>query len=289
MIFSMTGFSRVEKTYSFGSLVCEIRSLNHRYLDLSLRLPEELRVLEPVFRKSLSTHLSRGKVELGLRYNRDKASSAPNWVIDQQQLDSVKDISQQLGANFPGAQSLSTQDLLNWPGLVSQESVDQTELHAAAVEIVKQATEELSQARRSEGKHISGLIEERLDTIEDLTGQAQKLMPEVAKTLKQRVFDKVEEFAAVVDQQRVEQELAILLQKMDVDEELDRLTGHIAAMRDILTKKPPVGRKLDFLTQELHREANTLGSKSISGESSRLSVDLKVLIEQIREQVQNIE
>ncbi|MGV6852307.1 MAG: YicC/YloC family endoribonuclease [bacterium] len=289
MIKSMTGFGRAEKNSDIGTFICELRSLNHRYLDLSIRLPEEVRFMEPIFRKTLSQQVSRGKVELCFRYNKDNAAQSQQWLVDPQQLASVQSVSEQLQQAFPDAQALSIQDLSKWPGLLSQPGVDKSELQKQVELVLNEALEQLISARSNEGEHTAQLITDRLSQIEVLTNQAQKLMPEVVAGLRERLFEKAKELAEIIDEQRMEQELAVLLQKMDVDEELDRLTGHIAAMRKTIESKGPKGRKLDFLTQELHREANTLGSKSINAETSSISVELKVLIEQIREQVQNIE
>ncbi len=288
MVQSMTAFARTEHTADWGRLVCEIRTLNHRYLEIALRLPEELRSLEGAVRKQIGSHLKRGKVDLTIRLKREQGS-ASELTLNQDLAGQLANLHRELEHRISAARSADLGVLMNWPGLISEGEVDFRPISSAAGELVNNCLAAVSEARQREGDELKSLVESRLDQIDIHTEQVRGWLPDIRLALAERLRGKVEEICKSVDAERIEQEIAILAQKADVDEELDRLRTHLGEMRRVLQTDEPIGRRLDFLTQELHREANTLGAKSVDKRTSGIGVDLKVLIEQIREQVQNIE
>jgi len=288
MIASMTGFARREASGPWGTLVCELRSVNHRFLEVGFRLPDELRVAEPELRQTTTRELKRGKVDCTISH-RTAHGAEGAMEIDGAALERVLTRVRELAAAFPASHTVNLVDVLRWPGVVREESVGSDELLAAARKLFTEAVKELAAARAREGERLKDLIEQRCSSLEGLVAQVRTRLPEVQARVRERLNERLAELKAQVDQDRLEQELALLLQRLDVDEELDRLTGHIEEIRRVTSGNEPAGRRLDFLMQELNREANTLSSKSQDLETTRAAVEMKVTIEQMREQVQNIE
>ena len=287
MIRSMTAFARQEHETDWGALTWELRSVNHRYLEVSLRLPDELRSLETAVRERAARRLGRGKLDCNLRYKPTQRRAA--LALDTQTLDQTLAACELIVSQLPDAAAINPLDLLRWPGVIQEESADLAPLAEAALTLFDQALNELVATRDREGEQIHEILRTRLDAMEPLVASARARLPEVLARIRDKLRLRVSELTANPDPDRLEQELAYLAQKMDVDEELDRLTGHIAEVRRVFKLDEPVGRRLDFLMQEFNREANTLGSKSADSETTKVSVELKVLIEQMREQVQNVE
>jgi uncharacterized protein (TIGR00255 family) len=284
----MTAYARQEAGGTHGVLVWELRSLNHRYLDVSVRVPEELRMLEPVIRERVAGRLGRGKVECGLRY-------LPSTVVPTEILVNTDFLQRLLGTcqaveqHLDKAAPVSAIELLRWPGVVREEDRDTGPLQEHALALLDRALDELADCRGREGRKIVALLLQRCDSMAVLVKEARSRVPKVRERLREKLVGRLAELNVPADPGRLEQELVFLAQKMDVDEELDRLEGHIAEVRRILHKTGPAGRRLDFLMQEFNREANTLASKSADADTTRTAVELKVLIEQMREQVQNVE
>lgn len=287
MIRSMTGFASGERQTRFGTLACELRAVNHRYLELGIRAPEELRALEPAVRERVSARASRGKLELGLRY-RAAASNAAELRINTAFVDKLGLLALETASKFPGLRTEFT-DLLRYPGVVEQEEVDTAGLHAECLALVDEVIAEFGRSREREGAKLADLLRERLDGIAATVVQVREWLPEIRANLRAKFEAKLAELKQPLDPGRLEQELVLWMQKLDVDEELDRLTAHVSEARRVLGLKEAVGRRLDFLMQEFNREANTLGSKSYDTRTSQAAIELKVLIEQMREQVQNLE
>ena len=288
MIASMTGFARREVSGIWGALVCELRSVNHRFLESGFRLPDELRATEGELRQRLARDLKRGKVDCSVTFRRPQGAETALEVDPaalERLLTSVRDISRTL----PGNHTVNVLDVLRWPGVLRDEKGDNDELLVAAHALFGGTVEDLVAARAREGQRLRELLEQRCGGLEILVANVRARLPEVHTRVRARLNERLAELKANVDQERLEQELAMLLQRLDVDEELDRLTGHIAEIRRVINASEPAGRRLDFLMQELNREANTLSSKSQDLETTRTAVDMKVLIEQMREQVQNVE
>ncbi len=287
MILSMTSFARREQDTVFGSLRWELRSVNHRYLDVSLRMPDELRGLELKVRELVGERLKRGKVECGLRFQ--AADQEREFAVDHELVKRLSkgldDVSHQL--SNPGR--INPLEVLRWPGVMQVEEQDMAPLYQAVLDLLDEALDDMIDSRAREGEKLKAVILQRCDSIDAHVVQVQERLPDLRLALRQKMEDRLGELKEQLEPGRLEQELALLAQKMDVDEEVDRLSVHVQEVRNILSRDEPVGRRLDFLMQELNREANTLASKSIDAEVTRVSVDLKVLIEQIREQVQNIE
>jgi len=288
MIRSMTAFARQELDAETGSLVWEIRSLNHRYLELGVRLPEELRAMEPAVRERVGARLGRGKVECSCRY-RAAASAAVPVDIDPDNLLRLLAACEDVAAKMPQSDPLNPIEILRWPGVVREQSVDTAPLIKNALALLEQTLDELLQSREREGEQIRKLLLQRCDAMSELVQQARSCLPEIQAGLREKLQARLADLETTADPGRLEQELVIQIQKCDIDEEMDRLQGHIDEVRRVLGRDEPVGRRLDFLMQELNREANTLGSKSVAAVTTTISVELKVLIEQMREQVQNTE
>jgi uncharacterized protein (TIGR00255 family) len=281
MIVSMTGFARSEITVPGGTLVCELRSVNHRFLEAALRLPEELRSLEGELRALLQKELRRGKVD-GIFTYRAAVQGDRQFELDRALVD-------RLVNNLRAAVQVNLVDLLRYPGVLREGGGDVEVLNAAARKLFSHALADLKTMRASEGSRLKVLVEQRCAQLESLVADVRTRLPEVHAAIRKRFAERLAEITAAVDAERIEQEVALLLQRMDVDEELDRLIGHIAETRKVVASPEAAGRRLDFLMQEFNREANTLSSKSQDLATTRIAVDMKVLIEQIREQVQNIE
>jgi uncharacterized protein (TIGR00255 family) len=288
MIASMTGFARREISGSWGALVCELRSVNHRFLEAGYRLPDELRAAEGELRQRLAREIKRGKVDCSISYRRVQGAESALQVDPaalERLLAGVRDVARSL----PGNHTVNVLDVLRWPGVVRDESVAGEELLAAAHALFGSTLEDLVAARAREGQRLRELLEQRCTGLEALVAHVRTRLPEVHARVRARLDERLAELKANIDQERLEQELALLLQRLDVDEELDRLAGHIVEIRRVIDGSEPAGRRLDFLMQELNREANTLSSKSQDLETTRSAVDMKVIIEQMREQVQNVE
>ncbi len=292
MPYSMTAFARCDRETPWGSLAWELRSVNHRYLELALRLPEELRGLEPAVRDTLSKRLARGKVDCNLRFQPREATGG-ELKVDEALLGRLLALgrrAEELAAGYhAGVGPWRVGDLLRWPGVLQAAEPDLGALGEAALGLFHEAVEELVATRRREGERLCELLRQRLDAMAAVAAQLRALLPELAESQRARLHERLEELRAQLDAARLEQELVMALQKADVGEELDRLEVHIGEARRVLDQGGPVGRRLDFLMQELNREANTLGAKSADLRQTNASVDLKVLIEQLREQVQNLE
>jgi uncharacterized protein (TIGR00255 family) len=287
MIRSMTGFARRERQYPWGLLAWELKTVNHRYLEVGCRLPEEFRAAEADFRQAVSSAVRRGKVECSLHFRPAAATGA--LEIDSEALAAVTQRAQLLAAQAGPAARIEVLDLLRWPGVVRDQSRDAAVLIAAAQALLGEALIELAKFRDSEGGRLREALEQRCSGLNEFAGRVAERLPEVRARMRAKLLDRIAQLTADVDHDRLEQELAILAQRLDVDEELDRLRGHVAEVRKAFSGQEPAGRRLDFLMQELNREANTLSSKSQDIETTRAAVDMKVLIEQMREQVQNIE
>jgi len=288
MIRSMTAFARQELDTETGALAWEIRSLNHRYLELGVRLPDELRAMEPAVREQVGTRLGRGKVECSCRY-RPAATVAAPVDIDPDNLMRLLAACEDVAARVPASDPLNLIEILRWPGVVREQSVETAPLMETALALLEQTLDELLQSREREGEQIRQLLLQRCDAMSELVQQARSCLPEIQAGLRDKLEARLADLETTADPGRLEQELVIQIQKCDVDEEMDRLQGHIDEVRRVLARDEPVGRRLDFLMQELNREANTLGSKSVAAITTTISVELKVLIEQMREQVQNTE
>ena len=288
MLHSMTGFARQSAELEIGTLTWELRSVNHRYLDLQFRLPEELRPKEQVFRQRVSKLLSRGKVECSLHFRRTTAQQS-QLQIDTALVARIAARVEEVAAILPATAPVNPIDILRWPGVIQDSDVDTDPLFAEASALLEQALAAIAEMRAAEGKRIAAMIETRCADIAELSRSVRARMPEVLIAARAKQRERIERLDVEADPTRLEVELAIIAQKLDVDEELDRLDSHIVEIRQVVTSSEPVGRKLDFLMQELNREANTLGSKSADKETTNAAVDLKVLIEQMREQIQNIE
>ena len=284
----MTAFARQEQQTEQGDLVWEIRSVNHRYLELSLRLDERFRVLEMPIRKLFSEQLGRGKVDAVLRYKAPENQST-NLDIDQTLAQSVVEQCELISGFADQAARIDPVRILQWPGVIKAESLDQVALNASVMSALLLAVNELIVSRETEGAALHKMVEQRCNDIDAIAKATRERMPTILAEHQQRLKERVAELAVDLDPERLEQEMVLLAQKNDVAEELDRLESHVVEVRCVLQRDEPVGRRLDFLMQELNREANTLGSKSINSETTNHSVELKVLIEQMREQIQNIE
>ena len=291
MIHSMTGYARAEAQLSTGILVAELRSVNHRYLEVALRLPEELRVLEPELRARLQQELRRGKVDCTFTY-RVVAQTGRALELDAAHVERLSSLLRELTALAPrtGAQlQLGVVDLLRFPGVLREAAAEPEALLEAARELFGKALTDLKAMRASEGGRLQALVAERCKQLVEQVAQVRSRLPEVHAAIRTRYAERLAELTANINTERLEQEIALILQRMDVAEELDRLDGHITETQKILGGSEAAGRRLDFLMQEFNREANTLSSKSQDLATTRIAVDMKVLIEQMREQVQNIE
>ena len=289
MIRSMTGFARVERQYEFGRLSWEMRSVNHRYLDFGLRLPEEFRPLEADIRKCLGQYLSRGKIEATLRFSEAARAKGSGLELNLPLARELLDVRTELTGLANCEEQPDIDQLLRWPGIIEEKRPDPAPLQAAAMELLVEAAQDLQDGRGREGEQMANAIRERLEGVASLVGSIRSWLPEIRVALKQRMLDRVNDLPQPLDPGRLEQEVAILAQKIDVDEELDRLDAHVQEVYRVLDLSEPVGRRLDFLMQEFNRESNTLSSKSVDQRTTQAAVDLKVFIEQMREQVQNIE
>jgi uncharacterized protein (TIGR00255 family) len=288
MLRSMTAFARQEARADWGAALWELRSVNHRYLDIVVRLPEELRALETKVREQVAARLRRGKVEGFLRFQAMPGLGTAievNSELAEQLAHASREIDQMLYNPAP----VHSLDVLRWPGVVGTPSLDLEVTGTAVLAVLGRALDEMVQTRSREGEKIAAFLAERLDKVPPLLASVRERLPAVIQGMRDKLHARLAELKAEVDEQRLEQEIVIFAQKVDVAEELDRVEAHVAEVRRVLGQDQPVGRRLDFLMQELNREANTLSSKSADAETTRVAVELKVIIEQMREQVQNVE
>ncbi|MGH8111758.1 MAG: YicC/YloC family endoribonuclease [Rhodanobacteraceae bacterium] len=291
MVRSMTAYANIEDTTPEGWLACEVRAVNSRFLETGVRLPDELRTLEPHLRERVAARLSRGKVDVGFRYR--PPAAAADLLLDERTAVQLAAVAEALKSNFP---QLATDfaGLLDWPGLLVKPEFDQAGLTQAALALLDRTLQEFIAGRGREGAKLAAALRERLDGIERIVADVRGTLPDIRAALRRRLEGRLAEITQAAGHQgyepgRLEQELVLQLARMDVDEELDRLAAHVSEARRILELDEPVGRRLDFLMQEFNREANTLASKSVDQRMTSAAVDLKVLIEQMREQVQNLE
>ena len=288
MTFSMTGFAALEQPLDSATLLLELRAVNSRYLDLHFKLDENLRSFEPAVRELINSHLSRGKVECKINLVQ-RAKSNQALKLDEGLMQQLAVIGAQAQQHFPQSRALSVADILRWPGVVQTEVLGQETLLEDIKNLLSQGLKDLNASRAREGEKLKALVLDRLSQIEALVEQVKPLLPALSKEYQAKLEAKLQENLKNVDPERVAQELVLFAQRIDVDEELSRLTAHISEVKRILASDAPAGKRLDFLMQELNREANTLGSKSVSIQTTQVSMELKVLIEQMREQIQNIE
>lgn len=288
MLASMTGFGRKERRFDNMVLSCEMRSVNHRFFELSVRLPEELRGLEPAIRERTGKRIKRGKLEVSLRLKADDQAGG-SLVLNEQLAGNLVSVVESLSTMLRNPSPVDPVAVLGWPGVVSAASADPDMLGKEVFALLEQTLDDLVASRRREGEKTHVLLSDRLQTIEQLVAHARKLRPAVVERQKEKLEAKLAELSVAADPARLEQELVYAAQRLDVDEELDRLGAHVSEMQSVLVRDEPVGRRLDFLLQEFNREANTLGSKSSDVDTTGCSVELKVVIEQMREQIQNIE
>ena len=286
MIQSMTGFARSETAGDWGELAWELRTVNHRYLDISLRLPEDLRTLEPEIRALAGKHIGRGKLDCSVRYS--LANERATLDIDEDQLKALAKGCDQIAGVLPTT-APDPLRVLQWPGVLRESRPDTDALGDAALAAFEQALQSLAQSRADEGARLESMLRERCATIAALASEIRERLPQVRAHWREKLATRLADLEQQGDPGRIEQEIVIFAQRMDVDEELTRLDSHLHEFEQALKRDEPIGRRLDFLMQEFNREANTLASKSQDPDVTRLGVDMKVAIEQMREQVQNIE
>ena len=289
MIRSMTAYALCSRQTPLGTLSWELRSVNQRFLDLSPRMPEEFRSLEPEVRQRFKDAMNRGKIEANLRFQLDPAAASSQLELNRDLATALGRVVRELAQHAGDAARPDLVSLLNWPGLVQQQRPDFEAERDAAMSLLDEAIQALIAGREQEGAAIADMIETRLQGIEQQVSAVAAHLPAIRTALDKRFRERLAALGEPVEPGRIEQELVIQLQKLDVDEELDRLRAHVAEIRRVMAMDEPVGRRLDFLMQELNREANTLGSKAAMVETGQAAVELKVLIEQMREQIQNIE
>ncbi|MDG9886209.1 YicC family protein [Pseudomonas sp. GD04058] len=287
MVHSMTAFARVERAGTQGTLIWELRSVNHRYLEPHLRLPDAFRDLEGAVREALRQGISRGKVECTLRFTEENAGKS--LQVDQERARQLVEAAESVASLIKNPAPLNPLAVLSWPGVLVADAADPQALNQEALALFEDALAELKNGRNREGAELARLINERLDSMSHEVATLRTLVPQMLAAQRQKILDRFNDMKAELDPQRLEQEMVLLAQKSDVAEELDRLSTHVTEVRRVLKSGGAAGRRLDFLMQELNREANTLGSKAFDPRSTQSAVNLKVLIEQMREQVQNIE
>ncbi len=288
MIFSMTAFARREGETPWGVLTWELRTVNHRYLEITPRLPEDFRVLESQVRERIGAALQRGKVECQLRFQ-SLAQQSPDFALNKELIARLVTATAEVDRLLAQPAAVNALEILRWPGIIQAPQPDHEQMTAVAIRILDEALAELQATRAREGAKLKELILQRCEGVAAQAAAAARRLPEVRARLREKLLARLAEVKGELDPMRVEQEMVLLSQRLDVEEELDRLAAHLAEVKRVLGQNGPAGRRLDFLMQELHREANTLGAKSGDVETTRASMEMKVLIEQMREQVQNIE
>ena len=285
---SMTGFARLEAQHPWGVLSCEIRSVNHRYLEPSIRMPETMRNLEPNLREVLKKFLHRGKIEVSLHL-KTETSEKSDMALNLELVKKIHEMAETLNTEVGAGKALSANDYLRWPGVIQAAEIDPDELASQVKLLFSNTLQQLVDNRQREGKELDQLIVQRLEEIAVHVEQVRQRLPEILSQHQAKLRAKLDTLAVEIDEERFSQEAIYIAQKADVAEELDRLEAHITEVKHTLNQSGPIGRRLDFLMQELNREANTLSSKSMASDTTQSAVDIKVLIEQMREQVQNIE
>ncbi|OGA50026.1 MAG: YicC family protein [Betaproteobacteria bacterium RIFCSPLOWO2_12_FULL_62_13] len=288
MIYSMTGYAAAAKEFAFGLLNVELRSVNHRYLDVQFRLPDELRAVEAQLRELLAAKLNRGKVECRVTFAAT-AGAGQLPELNEGLLRQLIALDSRVRAMFPAAASLGVPDILRWPGMLGTEALPVEELQTACRELLQSALDEFTASRAREGEKLRGMLIERATAMEQRVADIAPRMPQAVAAFQEKLAARLKEALATGDDERIRQEVVLFANKIDVDEELSRLTTHIVELKRILERGGAVGKRLDFLMQELNREANTLGSKSVDITVTQAAMELKILIEQMREQIQNIE
>ena len=288
MIVSMTGYAAATQEMPYGSFNLEIRSVNNRYLDLQLRLPDDFRKLEPAMRELLTKQLSRGKVECRLNFS-PSANTENSQQLDQALLEKLLQLEQTVKTRHPTAPSLTVAEILKWPGMLGSDVAPGEESDEIGMTLLQTALNDLKAARIREGDKLKSVLLERIKQMRQLLQSAAPRIPALIAAFEEKLRTRLEEILGTQENERIHQEITLFASKIDVDEELSRLQAHIDEVERIINKGGAVGKQLDFMMQELHREANTIGSKSVDLEITRISMELKVIIEQMREQVQNIE
>jgi uncharacterized protein (TIGR00255 family) len=287
MIYSMTGYAVAARELENAVLNLELRSVNHRYLDIQFRLPDELRSIEPALRETLAARLNRGKIECRISFTPVPGRKSAD--LDEEVLKQVLELNRRVRAALPDARSLSAADLLRWPGMLGSDALDVDELRRVCQGLLEKVLEDFTRTRGREGEKLKAILLERAATVEKHLAEVAPRMPQVIAAFQEKLATRLKEALANADEDRIRQEVILFANKIDVDEELTRLTTHIAELRRVLDRGGAVGKRLDFLMQELNREANTLGSKAADVSVTQVSMELKLLIEQMREQIQNIE
>ena len=288
MIQSMTAYGRAEQSGDWGRASCEIRAVNHRYLEIALRLPEELRRLEQALRERVSTRLKRGKIDCAIRFAADNAARA-DLPVNAELLAKLIKTAEQVAAGLQRPAPLNPLELLGWPGILDQKAPDEAAIGAPLLRLLDQTLDSVIETRRREGDKIKARLMACCREARERVAGVRRQLPGILERQREKMAQRLRELTLKADNERLEQELALLAQKMDVAEEMDRLELHLDEVMRVLNRPGPAGRRLDFLMQEMNREANTLGSKSLHINTSKAGVDLKVLIEQMREQIQNVE
>ncbi|MDV6341250.1 YicC/YloC family endoribonuclease [Nitrosomonas sp. Is24] len=288
MIVSMTGYAAATQEMPYGSFNLEIRSVNNRYLDIQLRLPDDFRKLEPAMRELLTKQLSRGKVECRLNFS-PSANTENSQQLDQALLEKLLQLEQTIKTRHPAAPSLSVAEILKWPGMLGSDTAPGEESDEIGMTLLQTALNDLKAARIREGDKLKSVLLERIKQMRQLLQSASPRIPALIAAFEEKLRTRLEEILGTQENERIHQEITLFASKIDVDEELSRLQAHLDEVERIINKGGAVGKQLDFMMQELHREANTIGSKSVDLEITRISMELKVIIEQMREQVQNIE
>jgi uncharacterized protein (TIGR00255 family) len=288
MIKSMTSYGRTEQSGDWGEASCEIRTVNHRYLEMSLRLPEEVRFLESKIRELISSKLKRGKIDCNIRFAQGEITNDA-LPINQDLLAKVIETAETTNTKLKVSSPLNALELLRWPGVLDKDVPDPEKISGPLLELIDQTLDAVIDSRQREGEKIRTMVLDRCKTTKDIVANVREIMPTILDNIREKLLLRAQELSEDFNKDRLEQELLLLAQKMDVAEEMDRLDAHIDEVTRVLDQKGPVGRRLDFLMQEMNRESNTLGSKSAHLDTTNSSVDLKVLIEQMREQIQNIE
>lgn len=288
MIRSMTGYARAEYRGELGTMVCELRSVNHRYLEFGFRIAEELRSVEGELRSRAQSRLGRGKLDSLIAY-RPPAAAAGQVEINEGLVTSLVDATHRIEGMMNNPARMTAMELLNWPGVAIEPETDVTPVKQQATQLFEQALDDMIEGRTREGERLSELIASRSRALEEIVASLRERRPAVLAAVREKLMARIADMDVQPEEGRLEQEIAFIAQKMDVDEELDRLDSHCEEVRAALGRDEPVGRRLDFLMQEFNREANTLASKAADIETTQAAVELKVLVEQMREQVQNIE
>ncbi|WP_273431561.1 YicC/YloC family endoribonuclease [Chitinibacter tainanensis] len=288
MILSMTGYASSQRELSHGVLSVELRAVNHRFLDLSLRLPEEFRALEGAIREKLSGRLNRGKLECRVAFNA-REGAASQLRLNNALVAELLRLADQVKEHQPGAGDLRMGEILRWPGVIESDALPAEVLHATAMQLLDEALDEFVAARGREGEKLGAILLVRADEMSSVLAQIAPRLPQIIDEYENKLKQRLQEALGSADDERVRQELVLFAQKVDVQEEVDRLHTHLAELRRIVQQGGHAGKRLDFLMQELNREANTFGSKSVSTDTTKVAMTLKVLIEQMREQIQNIE